>query len=111
MAIGQLSGWVAQIGQKIDTVAESYVTDTITALSTALTPVVLAVVTLWWVLLGWKIMKGELQDTVAGALWKVIRASIILSFALNVGLFNSEIVGVYDGLRDGVAGTFATASY
>lgn len=111
MSVGQLSGWVSQIGGKIDTVADTYITASVSALATALTPVVLVAMTLWWVLLGFRIMRGELQDTVSGAVWKGIKASIILTFALNAALFNSEIVDVYDGLRDGVAGTFATAAY
>lgn len=109
MSMGLLSGWVAKIGDSIDNIANTYVTEIVTTLSVAITPVVLVAMTVWWMLLGWAVVRGEVQNPLSTVIWKAIKSSLIVSFALNAGLYNEKVVSMADGLRDGMATTFANA--
>lgn len=110
MSVGALSGWVAKLGEKIDLIANTYITNIVTELSAAIAPVVLVALTIWWFLLGWAVIRGEVQNSITTVIWKAVKASLIVSFALNAALYNDKIVTFADGLRDGMATTFASAA-
>ena len=110
MSIGALSGWISTVGEQVDTIANTYITAMVEQLSAGLTPIVLIALTVWWLLLGWAVVRGEVQNALTTVIWKAIKASLIVSFALNAGLYNGKVVTFADGLRDGMATTFAVAA-
>lgn len=101
-----MDGWILLFGQYIDGITANYVTAVVTQLSVALAPLVLAGLTLWWILMGWAVMRGEVRETVSTLFWKVFKISLIITLALNVGVYNDIVSSTADGLRDGMANVF-----
>jgi type IV secretion system protein VirB6 len=101
-----MDGWVLLFGGYIDGITAGYVTAVVSQLSIALTPLVLAGLTLWWILLGWAVLRGEVREPVATIFWKVFKISLLVTIALNVGVYNDVVSSTADGLRDGMANVF-----
>lgn len=94
------------LGVQFDTVLDGYVFGVVTKLAAALAPVALTSFTLWFLLFGWSILRNEVNDTLPSFLWKAVKISLILAFALNAGLFMSDIADTANALSVGVASTF-----
>lgn len=104
-----MDGWILLFGGYIDGITNNYVTAVVTQLAVMLAPLVLAGLTLWWIVLGWAVMRGEVRETVSTIFWKVFKISMIVTIALNVGVYNDVVSGTADGLRDGMANVFGVS--
>ncbi|MCX2865366.1 type IV secretion system protein [Paucibacter sp. PLA-PC-4] len=99
----------AWLGSQLDSVLNTYVVGVIATLMSAITPLVLTVMTLWVLLFGWAVLRGEASDTVPIFVWKVVKIGLVLAFALQSGIYISHVVEVANALATGVAVTFLPA--
>lgn len=107
-SLGGISGWVAKLGSFVDDITNTYITNVVSTLTKDLVPLALALLTLWWILMGWSVMRG--QSSLAQVFWKGVKSSLIVTFALNTGLYNDQVVNSARGLRDDMAAEFLSAA-
>ncbi|MCU7376239.1 type IV secretion system protein [Paucibacter sp. O1-1] len=99
----------AWLGSQLDSVLNTYVVGVIASLMSAITPLALTAMTLWVLLFGWAVLRGEASDTVPIFVWKVVKIGMVLAFALQSGIYISHVVEVANALATGVAATFLPA--
>ncbi|MGN6825896.1 type IV secretion system protein [Paucibacter sp. M5-1] len=100
----------AWVGSQLDSVLNTYVVGVIATLMSAITPLALTAMTLWVLLFGWAVLRGEASETVPIFVWKVVKIGLVLAFALQSGIYISHVVEVANALATGVAATFLPAS-
>lgn len=96
----------AWVGSQLDGVLNTYVVSVIGTLMSAIAPVALTVMTLWILLFGWAVLRGESADTIPVFVWKVFKIGLVLAFALQSGIYVSHVVEVANALATGLATTF-----
>lgn len=96
----------AWVGSQLDGVLNTYVVSVIGTLMTSITPVALSAMTLWVLLFGWAVLRGEASETVPVFVWKVFKIGLVLAFALQSGVYIAHVVEVANALATGVATTF-----
>lgn len=96
----------AWVGSQLDSVLSTYVVNVVSTLMAAITPVALSTMTLWVLLFGWAVLRGEASDTVPVFVWKVFKIGLVLAFALQSGIYITNVVEVANALATGVAATF-----
>lgn len=99
----------AWVGSKFDAILGNYVLGVVAALTTAITPIALTVMTLWVALYGWAVLRNEVGETVPTFLWKVFKIGLVLAFALQSGFYISNVADTANALAMGVASTFLPA--
>lgn len=100
----------AWVGSQFDGVLNTYVTSVVGTLMMAITPVALSAMTLWVALFGWAVLRHEVPDTLPAFAWKVFKIGLILAFALQSGVYVSNVVDAANALTTGVATTFLPTS-
>jgi type IV secretion system protein VirB6 len=98
------------VGAQFDGVLSTYVTGVVSALMTAITPVALSAMTLWIALYGWAVLRNEVSETLPVFMWKVFKIGLVLAFALQSGVYISNVADTANALGTGVAVTFLPAS-
>lgn len=94
------------VGNQFGSILSTYVLGVVSALMAAVTPIALSVMTLWVALCGWAVLRNEVPETVPTFLWKVFKIALVLTFALQSGVYISNIADTANGLATGVATTF-----
>jgi type IV secretion system protein VirB6 len=97
------------LGSKLTAILSTYVLGVISSLMTALTPIVLTVMTLWVILYGWAVLRNEVSETVPSFLWRVTKIGLVLAFALQSAFYVANVADTANGLAMGVASTFLPA--
>ena len=97
------------LGSKLTAILSTYVLGVISSLMTALTPIVLTVMTLWVILYGWAVLRNEVSETVPSFVWKVTKVGLVLAFALQSAFYVANVADTANGLAMGVASTFLPA--
>ena len=69
------------LGDQLSAVLDTYVLDVVAALAEALAPVALTAMSLWVLLYGWAVLRGEVNQTVPNFLWSVTKISLVLVLA------------------------------
>jgi len=96
----------AWVGSQFDGVLNTYVVSVVAALMAGITPVALSAMTIWVALFGWAVLRNEVPDTVPAFVWKVSKIGLVLAFALQSGVYISEVAETANALATGVAKTF-----
>ncbi|MBT9457813.1 MAG: type IV secretion system protein [Burkholderiaceae bacterium] len=96
----------AWVGSQFDGVLNTYVLSVVATLMTAITPVALSAMTIWVALFGWAVLRNEVSDTVPAFIWKVFKIGLVLAFALQSGVYVSQVADTANALATGVATTF-----
>ncbi|MBT9458665.1 MAG: type IV secretion system protein [Burkholderiaceae bacterium] len=96
----------AWVGSQFDGVLNTYVLSVVATLMTAITPVALSAMTIWVALFGWAVLRNEVSDTVPAFIWKVFKIGLVLAFALQSGIYISQVAETANALATGVATTF-----
>lgn len=96
----------AWVGAKLDALLNTYVLGVVSTLMTAIAPLALTVMTLWVTLYGWAVLRNEVHETVPVFLWKVVKISFVLAFALQSGFYIANVADTANQLATGVASTF-----
>jgi type IV secretion system protein VirB6 len=97
------------MGAKLTAILSTYVLGVVTTLMTAIGPVALTALTLWVLLYGWAVLRNEVPETVPTFLWKATKIALILAFALQSGIYISNVAEAANALATGVATTFLPA--
>lgn len=95
------------LGTQIDAVLAGYVTGSIAALMTYLGPVALASLTVWILIYGLAVMRGEVSEPVQMFAWKMVKNALILTFATSAGIYQANVIEASNGLMAGLVTSFA----
>src|ERR1700712_5696995 len=94
------------VGSQIDSVLSTYVLGVVNSLIIGITPIALTAMTLWILLYGWAVLRGEVAESVLTFVWKVFKILLVLAFALQGGFYISNVSETANALSVGVAATF-----
>jgi type IV secretion system protein VirB6 len=97
------------LGAKFTAILSNYVLGVVASLMEAITPIALSAMTLWILIYGWAVLRNEVPETVPTFLWKVTKIGLVLAFALNAGVYVSNVADTANALATGVATTFLPA--
>ncbi len=98
-------GLATAIETKIDTLLNTFVTNASSSLCSALVPVALTGATIYIILMGWAIARGEAQDSFHTFLVKAAKMAFVAALALGGGEYQGSVV---DGIT-GIQGVFTQA--
>ena len=98
-------GIATQVETAIDGLLNTYVSSKSAALCGILMPIALTGTTIYLLVMGYAVMRGEAHDSLHTVLWKWFKISMIAGIALSAGEYQGTIV---DGLQ-GVQGAFVSA--
>lgn len=97
------------LGAQIDSVLDGYVTGAVANVMTYIGPFALAAMTLWGLVYGYAVMRGEVTEPVQTFVWKMLKNGLIVAFATGAGIYQGNVVDAANGLMTGLVGTFAPA--
>jgi len=86
----------------VDTLLNNYVTTKSAAVSAAIAPVALTGVTVYVILMGFAIMRGEAHDSLHTFLWRSFKIAFVAGVALSAGEFQNSVIGFVQGIQDGL---------
>lgn len=96
-------GIYSGLGQAVDGFLATYVLNVSSTIALGITPIVASGITLWAILFGYAVSRGEVDEPFNIFAWKVTQISIILGFALSGGIYQREIVETVYALQNGLA--------
>ena len=105
-----MSGVFTAVGGTLENGMSTYVTSVSSALSAALLPVITTALTIWIIVYGLAIVRGELHESVPAFAWRGMKMAITLGFALGAGLYQSQVVTAVEGATTGMAQTIQSAA-
>lgn len=94
------------VGSQFDAVLGTYVLGVVSSLMSAISPIALTAMTIWVGLYGWAVLRNEVSETVPNFLWKTFKIGLVLAFALQSGVYISNVSETANALATGVAKTF-----
>jgi type IV secretion system protein VirB6 len=97
------------LGSKLTSILSTYVLGVVSSLMTSIAPIALTALTIWVLLYGWAVLRGEASGSVSVFLWKVTKIGFVLAFALQSGFYITNVSDSANGLATGVATTFLPA--
>jgi type IV secretion system protein VirB6 len=80
-----MGGVFAAVGDTLENGMSVHVTGESSALSSAIVPVVTTAVTVWIILCGFAVIRGEAHVSVPAFAWRGLKMAVILSIALGSG--------------------------
>lgn len=86
-----------------------YVTSKSSAVSAAIAPVALTGVTIYVLLMGFAIMRGEAHDSLHTFLWRSFKIAFVAGLALSAGEFQGSIIGMIEGIQGGLTSAMSGA--
>lgn len=95
-------GLAKQLDAAIDLLLSDFVTSKSAMICSALVPIALAGVTIYLILIGFSVARGDSDGYFRTTLWKVFRISVILGIALNVGEYQTFVINGLDSLGAGI---------
>ncbi len=88
---------------KIDTSLATYINDVAESVITEITPVVTVLLLIYMTLWGWMVITGKAGEVVTDGFNRIIKITIIVSLAINLGYYNSFVVDLLSNLPDKLA--------
>lgn len=85
-------GFFNRIFSELDTALGVYVSDVVAGVIGSLGSVTAQLLVLYFIIHGFMMMRGMIEEPVTDFAWRVVRLSIITGIALNVGYYNSAVV-------------------
>jgi type IV secretion system protein VirB6 len=92
---------------EVDRISTVFTRDVSSRLIIAITPVLAAGLTVWFIVWGILVMRGAVQEPVREFLGKVIRTALIVSVALGAGLYQRDVAEVIRTVPDDLAAAVA----
>ena len=87
----------------VDTALATYITDVATNVITAITPVVTTLLLIYITLWGWMVITGKGGEIVTDGFNRIIKITIIVTLAINLGYYNVFVVDLLSNLPDRLA--------
>lgn len=94
------------LGSKLTDILGSYVLGVVSALVAAIAPLALTALTIWVLLYGWAVLRGEASGSASVFLWKVTKIGLVFAFALQSSFYVTNVSNSANGLATGMATTF-----
>lgn len=88
---------------KVDTALATYITDVTANVITAITPVVTTLLLIYMAMWGWKVATGSNTELITDGFNRLIKLTIIVTIAINVGYYNTFVVNFLTNLPDRLA--------
>ena len=82
-------GFYSRMFTELSNALNSYVSDTASNVIGAISPVATTLVTIYVMLWGWSMMRGVISEPITDGVGRIIRLSVIVGIALQIGLYNS----------------------
>lgn len=89
--------------EKIDATLATYINDVATNVIAAITPVVTTLLLIYVTLWGWSVITGKTGELVTDGFNRIIKITIIVAIAINLGYYNSFVVNFLSNLPDRLA--------
>jgi type IV secretion system protein VirB6 len=89
----------------IDSALSVYITGIASSVASAIAPLVFAAVTIWIIMFGWATLRGEVQEPVSQFAIRAFKVSALLTLALNVSIYQANVVVFVNGLISGLVQT------
>lgn len=96
-----------QLETAIDTLLSSFVTTKSAAVCAMLTPVAMSGITVYIMVMGWAIMRGEAADPLHTFLWKAFRIGAVVGVALSAGEYQSVAIQFMEGVQGAFIGALS----
>lgn len=88
---------------QIDTTLATYINDVATNVIAAITPVVTTLLLIYVTLWGWSVITGKTGELVTDGFNRIIKITIIVAIAINLGYYNTFVVDFLGNLPDRLA--------
>lgn len=93
---------------KLNGALTTYVTDVAGNIITAITPVATTLLMIYVMLWGWSTMRGMISEPIMDGFTRIVRLSVIVALALNLGLYSGYISDFLWQSPDALAGYIAS---
>ena len=94
----------------VNTLLTNYVTSKSAAVSAAIAPVALTGVTVYVLLMGYAIMRGEAHDSLHTFLWRSAKIAFVTALALSAGEFQANVIELIEGTQGGLTQALSGAA-
>ena len=94
----------------VDAQLNAFVSSKSAAISGLLVPIALTAITIYVIIIGYAVMRGESHDPLHTVLWKFFKISFIVGIALTAGQYQALVIGGINGLQSAITSTFGAAS-
>lgn len=92
---------------EFDTVLNNYISETAADIIGAIAPVAWIMMGIYFVLWGFSMIRGLIDEPVTDALFRLLKLAVVLGLALNVGLYQTYIVDFFMQTPDAMASVLA----
>lgn len=97
-----MAGIAETLEAGVNTLLTGYVTAKSAAVAAAIAPVALTGVTIYVLLMGFAIMRGEAHDSLHTFLWRSFKIAFVAGLALSAGEFQGSVVRMVEGIQGGL---------
>lgn len=104
-----MAGIAQTLEAGVDALLTGYVTAKSAAVSAAIAPVALTGVTIYVLLMGFAIMRGEAHDSLHTFLWRSVKIAFIAGLALSAGEFQGSVIAMVEGIQSGLTSAVSGA--
>lgn len=94
------------VGSMLDNILSTYVLGVVNRLMAGIAPLALTAMTMWVMLYGWAVLRGDVNESVPTFVWKTFKIGLVLAFALQSGFYISNVAETASDLAVGVSTTF-----
>lgn len=101
----------SRLFEKLNSALTTYVSDVATNVIGAIGPVAAQLLTLYFIIHGIALMRGLIEEPITDFAIRVVRISLILGIALNIGFYNGEVVSFIWNTPEALAAYVSGAAY
>jgi type IV secretion system protein VirB6 len=94
-----MAGVATSIEAGVQEIVDTFATTTSASLAGALTPVALGGITIYLIIIGYAIARGEVTNSLPTIVWKCVRMTIICTIALGGGAYQQYVVDAANGIE------------
>jgi type IV secretion system protein VirB6 len=98
-----MGGLFQTIGGTVMNWLTTFINSTSAGLSSDLVPAATTALTIWFILFGYAVMRGDVHAPIANLIKRIVTFSIVLAIALSTGVYQNLIVSAVQGSADGLA--------
>lgn len=100
-------GIATQIEQGINQMLTTFVSDKSADVCVMLVPVALVSITIYVIMMGYSVARGEVRHSLMTPLWKLVKLAFVVTVALSAGQYQAHIIKAFYGIQDGMIGAFS----
>jgi len=104
----ELLGIFSAIGEALTNQLTGLVTKISSELAAYVNGFLIAATTIWFMVMGFAVMRGELQSPLNKIIWEALKKNLIFAIGLT-GIYMNEIVGTINGFASGLMNVFASS--